>query len=114
MGIGQVERRQMVGIGERAEAGHARAPCSYQPRERFTMLTTESITGTSTSTPTTVASAAPEFSPNRLIAAATASSKKLDAPIRAAGAATHPATPKRSEEHTSELQSLLRHSYAVF
>ncbi len=45
------------------------------------------MTGTSTSTPTTVASAAPEFSPNRLMATATASSKKLDVPIKAAGAA---------------------------
>ena len=40
------------------------------------------------STPTTVASAAPEFRPNRLIATATASSKKLDVPIMAQGAAT--------------------------
>jgi hypothetical protein len=31
------------------------------------MCTTESITGTSISTPTTVASAAPDWSPNRLI-----------------------------------------------
>jgi hypothetical protein len=59
------------------------------------MRTTDSITGTSTRTPTTVASAAPESRPNRLIAAATASSKKLLAPISAAGAATHQATPKR-------------------
>ena len=35
------------------------APRSYQPRVRSTMRTTESMTGTSTSTPTTVASAAP-------------------------------------------------------
>jgi hypothetical protein len=33
---------------------------SYQLRESSTMRTTESITGTSTSTPTTVASAAPD------------------------------------------------------
>ena len=40
---------------------HARVcPRSYQPRERWTMRTTESITGTSMSTPTTVASAAPD------------------------------------------------------
>src|SRR5882762_8098654 len=71
------------------------APASYQPLDSFTRWTTESITGTSTSTPTTVASAAPELSPNRLMAAATASSKKLLAPISAAGAATHQATPKR-------------------
>lgn len=49
--------------------------------------TKESITGTSTSTPTTVASAAPECNPNREIATATASSKKLDVPIRQAGPA---------------------------
>ena len=36
------------------------APCSYQTFERFTILTTESMTGTSTNTPTTVASAAPD------------------------------------------------------
>jgi len=59
----------------------ATRPFSYQPLERFTIQTTESITGTSISTPTTVASAAPDWKPNRLIAAATASSKKLDAPI---------------------------------
>ena len=45
------------------------------------------MTGTSTSTPTTVASAAPEFRPNKEIAAATANSKKFDVPIRQAGAA---------------------------
>jgi hypothetical protein len=37
--------------------------------------------------PTTVARAAPELKPNRLMAAATASSKKLDAPIKADGQA---------------------------
>jgi len=51
----------------------------------LTILTTESITGTSTRTPTTVASTAPDSNPNRLIAAATASSKKLLAPINADG-----------------------------
>jgi hypothetical protein len=54
----------------------------------LTTLTTSSITGTSISTPTTVASAAPDSKPNRLIAAATASSKKFDAPISADGQAT--------------------------
>jgi hypothetical protein len=34
--------------------------CSYQPRVRNTIRTTESMTGTSMSTPTTVASAAPD------------------------------------------------------
>ncbi len=46
------------------------------------------IAGTSTNTPTTVASVAPESSPNEDIATATASSKKFDAPIIPAGAAT--------------------------
>ncbi len=36
------------------------SPRSYQLFERFTIQTTESITGTSISTPTTVASAAPD------------------------------------------------------
>ena len=47
----------------------------------MTILTTESMTGTSISTPTTVASAAPDENPNRLMVAATASSKKFDVPI---------------------------------
>ena len=51
------------------------------------MATSISITGTSTNTPTTVASAAPELRPNKAIATATASSKKLLAPIIAPGAA---------------------------
>src|SRR5882724_10936671 len=50
------------------------SPRSYQPFVAFTIFTTESMTGTSISTPTTVASAAPDLKPNRLIAAATASS----------------------------------------
>jgi hypothetical protein len=49
---------------------------------------TESITGTSTSTPTIVARAAPDVGPNSVMATATASSKKLLAPIRAPGDAT--------------------------
>jgi len=53
----------------------------------LTTRTTSSITGTSISTPTTVASAAPDWKPNRLMAAATASSKKLLAPINAEGQA---------------------------
>ena len=51
------------------------------------MPTNASMMGTSTSTPTTVASAAPDSNPNKEMAAATASSKKLLAPIWAAGAA---------------------------
>lgn len=46
----------------------------------------ESMTGTSTRTPTTVASAAPDSGPNKTIAVATANSKKLLAPISAPGA----------------------------
>ena len=51
------------------------------------LMTPSSITGTSINTPTTVASAAPEWKPNKLMAAATANSKKLDAPISADGQA---------------------------
>ena len=54
---------------------------SYQGLVRLTIQTTDSITGTSTSTPTTVASAAPEYRPKTLMAAATVRSKKLLAPI---------------------------------
>ncbi len=68
---------------------------SYQDWDAFATRTTSSITGTSISTPTTVASAAPEWNPNRLIAAATASSKKLDAPIKAEGQATLCFSPTR-------------------
>ena len=68
---------------------------SYQFLLRLTMATTESITGTSTRTPTTVASAAPELNPNRLMAVATASSKKFDAPINADGPATQCASPRK-------------------
>ena len=45
------------------------------------------MTGTSVKTPTTVARAAGEVVPNKAIATATDSSKKLDAPIIPAGAA---------------------------
>ena len=68
----------------------------------LTIRTTDSITGTSISTPTTVASAAPDWKPNRLIAAATASSKKLLAPISAEGAATQCASPSRAVEQVGE------------
>ena len=47
------------------------------------------MTGTSVSTPKVVASAAGEVVPNSAIATATASSKKLDAPIIPAGAAIY-------------------------
>ena len=77
-------------------------PRSYHPRERRTRWTTESITGTSTSTPTTVASAAPDWKPNRAIAVATANSKKLLAPISAEGPATHHSTPEPAVQPVSE------------
>ena len=53
----------------------------------FENFTNEIITGTSIKTPTTVASAAPEFNPKRPMDTVTASSKKFEVPIRAAGAA---------------------------
>ena len=56
-------------------------------RVRLANATNVSMTGTSTRTPTTVARAAPEFNPNKLMATATASSKKFDVPIKAQGAA---------------------------
>src|SRR5437762_2327358 len=57
-------------------------------RVRLQKAHTDSMTGTSTSTPTTVASVAPEVRPKSETAVATASSKKLLAPISAPGAAT--------------------------
>src|SRR5690606_16291363 len=71
------------GCCAKANSRHAR----NRERVRLAKATSDSITGTSTSTPTTVASAAPEFRPNRLMATATASSKKFEVPIRAQGAA---------------------------
>lgn len=59
-----------------------------QLRVLLAILTNINITGTSTSTPTTVANAAPDCKPKREIATATANSKKLLAPIIPAGAAT--------------------------
>ena len=58
------------------------------PLVAFAILTSESMMGTSVSTPTVVANAAPLCNPKRLMATATASSKKLEAPIIPAGAAT--------------------------
>ena len=56
------------------------------------------MAGTSISTPTTVASAAPDSKPNRLMAAATASSKKFAAPISAEGPATQCGEPTAVEQ----------------
>ncbi len=52
------------------------------------ILTSISITGTSINTPTTVARAAPEDKPKSIVEVAIATSKWLDAPIMAAGAAS--------------------------
>ena len=83
-----IERRQFKRSRERGLAHRARR--SYQGRLARTIRTTDSITGTSTSTPTTVASAAPDWKPNNAIAVATASSKKLLAPISAEGPGNTP------------------------
>src|SRR5271166_2700273 len=58
-----VDPRNGFGVCRRCGPGRKRArhqARSYQLRERRTIRTTESMTGTSTSTPTTVASAAPD------------------------------------------------------
>ena len=47
--------------------------------EDLEIFTKKSIKGTSTSTPTMVAKAAPELTPKRVIDTATASSKKFEA-----------------------------------
>lgn len=84
---------------------------SVRGRQALTMATNESMTGTSTNTPTTVARAAPEFRPNSEIATATANSKKLDVPIRQAGRARNvvgelkpPGAPPAAEEDAIRLQ----------
>lgn len=47
------------------------------------------MTGTPIRTPTTDARAASDWKPNKTMAAATANSKNLEAPLRAGGSATH-------------------------
>ena len=61
--------------------------CSNQSCVLRQNLTSISMTGTSISTPTTVASAAPDDSPKSMVAVAMATSKWFDAPIMALGAA---------------------------
>jgi hypothetical protein len=73
----------------------------YHPASGCRCLQTDSITGTSTKTPTTHASAAPVLGPNRVIATATANSKKLLAPISAPGDARCAAL-EESHQHVSE------------
>ena len=57
---------------------------------RLAMPTRLSMTGTSTSTPTMVASTTGDDAPNSEMATATESSKKFDAPIMPPGAAESP------------------------
>ncbi len=52
------------------------------------IFTSINMTGTSTNTPTMVTNTAGDDAPNKVMATATANSKKLDAPIMPAGAAT--------------------------
>jgi hypothetical protein len=66
----------------------AMAGLENQGRVRRHILTSINITGTSISTPTTVANAAPEDKPNNIVAVAMATSKWFDAPIIAVGAAS--------------------------
>ena len=73
-----------VAAEEVGKAIHLRNQCGV----RRQILTSISITGTSISTPTTVASAAPEDSPKSIVAVAMATSKWFDAPIMAEGAAS--------------------------
>jgi hypothetical protein len=54
-----------------AAAAFAFAGRSYQTRVAFTILTADGMSGASIRSPTTVARAAPDSKPKRLIAAAT-------------------------------------------
>ena len=54
----------------------------------FIICTRDNITGTSTKTPTVIAKVTPEWTPNKIVDTATASSKKLLAPMKAVGAAS--------------------------
>ena len=98
LGQARQDERGRGGRGRAAVRSRQGSARSYQRRERRTIWTTESITGTSISTPTTVASAAPDWKPNRAMAVATASSKKLLAPISAEGPATHHSTAEPAVE----------------
>ena len=59
------------------------------------MATNERVTGTSTTTPTTVASATPECRPSRLIATAKANLKQFGLPM-----SEHGVTQRHAEEDT--------------
>jgi hypothetical protein len=65
-----------------------RATAPNYPLVLWQILTSHSITGTSMSTPTTVASAAPDERPKSIVAVAIATSKWFEAPIIGDGAAS--------------------------
>ncbi len=73
-----------------------------QCRVRLRKEQTDSMTGTSTSTPTTVARVAPDISPKSEIAVATASSKKLLAPNQGAGRGDGMRDPEPAREAVDE------------
>jgi len=81
---GTIPRVAADGMG----SPEASAISGNQARVRLQAAHTEGITGTSMSTPTTVAKAAPEPGPNKAMAVATAGSKKLLAPIKSPRPAT--------------------------
>ena len=54
----------------------------------FIICTRDSITGTSTKTPTVIVNVTSEWTPNKIVDTATASSKRLLAPMKAVGAAS--------------------------
>lgn len=76
----------LVHIAVLRESGTVQS--SNQEVVRLQYPTSISMTGTSISTPTTVARAAPDDRPNNITAVAMATSKWLEAPIMAAGAAS--------------------------
>lgn len=75
---------------QRSFWGQVPAPVArwYHEREALQTLHTDNMTGTSTRTPTTVARAAGDPAPKSVMATATASSKRLLAPMSAPGDAT--------------------------
>src|SRR6478735_6064708 len=91
--IGVGTRRKTVTNVMASSDQSAPTGAGNQCRVRLQTEQTDNITGTSMSTPTTVANAAPDSGPNSAIAVATASSKKLLAPMSAPGAATAYSTP---------------------
>jgi hypothetical protein len=72
---------RVAGAEEYDSRLHATASRVNQCLVRLRIPQTDNITGISTSTPTTVANAAPNSAPNRAMAVAVTNSKKLLAPI---------------------------------